>query len=159
MNNWIETILYGSQDWPTEGIVKWLLRDTQQKFTSTQNEQPGGLTPPSSKAFCFSIAVWHTRSAHQWTAPDPMCCCHWNTKHKHAKALSELHLVLSARQSHVAERQPLLLSMVCCWLLLIQYLAKWHSVNDMDVKAVIMGRSKRKCFLNGEATGELPNGH
>lgn len=60
MNNQIETILYGFQDWPTEGIAEWLLRDTQQKFTSTQNEQPGGLTPPSSKAFRFSIAVWHS---------------------------------------------------------------------------------------------------
>lgn len=157
MNNRIETILCGFQDWPTEGIVEWLLHDTQQKFTSTQNEQPGGLAPSNSKAFRFSIAVWHSALPTSELSLI-LLLLPLEHKHKHARALSELHLVLSARRSHVAGCQSLLLSMVCCWLLLIWNLAKWHSVNDMDVKAVIMGRSKRKRFLNGEATGELPNG-
>jgi len=52
-----------------------------------------------------------------------------------------------------------LFGMFCCWLCPIQNLAKWHSANDMNVKAVIMGTSRRKCFLNGETTGELPNGY
>lgn len=29
----------------------------------------------------------------------------------------------------------------------------------MNVKAVIIGKSRRKCFLNGEATGKLPAGY
>lgn len=52
-----------------------------------------------------------------------------------------------------------LFSMFCCLLCLIQYLAKGHCVNDMNVKTVIMDRSRRKCFLDGETTGKLPNGY
>lgn len=86
-----------------------------------------------------------------------MCCCHWNTNTNMQRPYQSSTWCLLPGQvtwQHAAAAGLLLFGGFCCWLLLIQYLAKWHSVNDMDVKAVIMGRSKRKTFPKWRGSGK-----
>lgn len=134
-------------------------RTRNSNLYQAQNEQNDCLHPSSSKAFGIYRDLAPC-SAHKWTVPGSMCLHSQSTNihTREADIRAPLHSFLGGK---VVWPKAIffLFSTFGCELRLIQYLAKWHSVNDMNVKAVIMGRSRRKCFLSRETTGKLPNGY